>query len=256
MPIRLPLLTATPSDTRRVPVLPIAGTGLTYRSGERVLLDRVDFALDARGAITAIVGPNGAGKSLLLRLLAGLLRPTEGSVTWGGRPVDRMRIRDIGFVLQRPILLNRSAIANVEYALAINGIGKSERRECARDALEQARLSHVAWSPARSLSGGEQQRLALTRALVLAPQCLMLDEPTANLDPVSTEYFENQLKAQRDAGTPILLVTQDVGQVRRLADRVLFLHLGRVVEDAEAQRFLEALDAGHAGAFFRSKLAI
>lgn len=256
MDLRLPLRPDPITATCPATVLPIVGRSLCFRSADRMLLDNVDFDLHATGAITAVIGPNGAGKSLLLRILAGLLRPTEGSVTWGGKPVGRDRIRHIGFVLQRPVLLNRSAIANVEFALAIAGMGKALRRERARSALETARLLHVAKSPANALSGGEQQRLALARALVLEPQCLLLDEPTANLDPISTEAFEIQLKTQRDAGTPILLVTQDVGQVRRLADRVVFLHHGRVIEDSDAKRFLDTLDAGQTGSFFHTKFAI
>lgn len=246
---------AAADQSRSPSVLPIKGEALTYRSGDRLLLDHVDVELGSGSGITVVIGQNGAGKSLLLRTLAGLIRPTEGRVSWGGESTGRDRIRDIGFVLQRPVLLRRSALANVEFALAVAGRDRLERRERARAALEAAHLSHVANSPAQALSGGEQQRLALARALVLDPQCLLLDEPTANLDPLSTEAFERQLKAQRDAGTPVLLVTQDVGQVRRLADRIIFLHRGRVLEEVDAQRFFEAPRTGQVEAFFGSRLA-
>ena len=134
------------------------------------------------------------------------------------------------------MLLRRSALANVEYALAIAGVARPMRRERALAALERARLAHLAHVPARVLSGGEQQLLAIARALATGPEILILDEPTSNLDPAATTAIESLVGAVRAEGTRVLLITHDLGQVRRLADEVAFLHRGRIVERTPAPR--------------------
>lgn len=232
----------------RPAVLPIRGEGLTLCANDRHLLDHVDIELMAGSGITVVAGPNGAGKSLLLRVLSGLLKPTHGRITWGGLPPDCARVSSVGFVLQRPVLLRRSALANIEYALGVSGVPRYERRARAGEALSSAGLSHVASRPAPSLSGGEQQRLALARALVFKPQCLLLDEPTANLDQRSIEAFEEQLLAAKSQATPILLVSHDAAQIRRLADHVLVLHHGRILEDETSRRFLDGPTSNETGA--------
>ncbi len=143
-------------------ILPLAANGLTFEAGRRRLIDRVSFTLEA-GTRTVILGPNGAGKSLLLRLCHGLLRPTAGTLGWrAGAPEPRARQ---AMVFQQPVMLRRSAAANVAYALALNGVPLSERAARVAQALERVGLAGVARRPARALSAGEQQRLALTRLL-------------------------------------------------------------------------------------------
>ncbi len=235
------------SDIANREILPIRGEGLTLRADGRVLLDNVNIELGAASGITVVVGHNGAGKTLLLRLLAGLLKPTAGKVTWGGLAPDSARVSKIGFVMQRPVLLRRSALGNIEYALAVSGVPRSERTWRAREALAAAALEHVADRPALSLSGGEQRRLALTRALVFNPACLILDEPTANLDARSIEMLEAQLIAAKQTATPVLLVTHDAGQVRRLADNIIVLHNGRILTEDTSTRFFEAAAAHASG---------
>jgi tungstate transport system ATP-binding protein len=211
-------------------------SGLCYEIGRRRLIDGIDLRLSARG-ITVVMGPNGAGKSLLLKLLHGLIEPTTGSVTWGGMPPGPVVRRRQGMVFQRPVLLRRSAGANIDFVLGLNGKVTVERR---RALLAEVGLEQHERTPARKLSGGEQQRLALARALALEPSVLLLDEATANLDPNSVQSIEAIVSGARARGIKIVLVTHDIGQARRLADDVAFMHRGRLIEHQDAMAFFSA----------------
>lgn len=227
----------------------------------RLELDRVRFAVNGRtiihdvscvlepGTRTVVLGPNGAGKSVLLRLCHGLLAPSAGRITWHGerRPTQAM-------VFQRPVLLRRSAIGNITYALALAGIPRHERRARAEKALNAVGLRHAAHSPARVLSGGEQQRLALARAWATEPQIMFLDEPTANLDPTATREVEEIVQRIAAGGTKIVMTTHNLGQARRLGDEVLFIASGRLVERAPAERFFANPATAEAAAFIRGEL--
>jgi tungstate transport system ATP-binding protein len=205
---------------------------------------------------TVIMGPNGAGKSLLLRLLHGLLEPSAGEVIWGGRPADNaIRLRQ-AMVFQRPVLLRRSALANLTHALRARGVPRRERHARAAKMLSAAGLGALARTPARLLSGGEQQRLAMARALSLEPDILFLDEPTANLDPASTLAIEQLIQRAHDKGAKIVLVTHDLGQARRLADEVVFLHRGRIEEQSPAGPFFDAPASARARAFLEGRLVL
>jgi tungstate transport system ATP-binding protein len=237
------------------PILPVHARGLVFEAGGRRLIDDVDLTLRP-GVRTVIMGPNGAGKSLMLRLLHGLLQPSAGAILWGGRPADApVRLRQ-GMVFQRPVLLRRAAIANVTHALRFRGVPRRERQERAQQALAAAGLAALAGTPARLLSGGEQQRLAMARALSLEPDVLFLDEPSANLDPASTLTIERLIQRAHEGGTKIVLVTHDVGQARRLADEVVFLHRGRIEEHGPATRFFDAPASASARAFLEGRLLL
>jgi len=216
-----------------LPLLPVVARGLVFEAGGKRLIDGIDLVLSA-GGITVIMGPNGAGKSLLLRLLHGMIEPTAGTVRWGGEPPDDAVRRRQAMVFQRPVLLRRSVAANVEFVL--NQRGPAGKERC-RELLRQVELEALASRPARLLSGGEQQRLVLVRALATEPEVLFLDEPTASLDPHSTAMIERIVRAMHERGTKIVFVTHDLGQARRLAQEVVFLHAGRVVEHAPAPEF-------------------
>ncbi len=237
-------------------VLPLAAKGLRLRRGERTVLDHIDVNLGPSGGLTVILGPNGAGKSLLVRALANLLACDGGQVTWAGRPPDRWRAPRIGFVFQKPVLLRRSVIENVIFALTVSRAGGGNDFETARLALADAGLDERADQPARTLSGGEQQRLALARAMACNPEILMLDEPTANLDPASMAAIEMRLKAIRAAGTPMLMITHDLAQAKRLADNVLFMHRGRILEAGPGLTFFEAATCAEARAFLRGEIVV
>jgi tungstate transport system ATP-binding protein len=212
-----------------------AARQLSYRVGDVNRIDAIDLDVAPR-SLTVVMGPNGAGKSLLLRLLHGLIEPTSGGVYWGGRPMCESLRRRQAMVFQRPVLLRRSVSANIRFFLRLRGIDSRER---AQEALEEVGLADRGSQPARVLSGGEQQRLALARALALEPQVLFLDEPTANLDPFSMAAIESIISRTHDRGTKIIMVTHDLGQARRLADDVIFLNRGRLVEHSPADRFFE-----------------
>jgi tungstate transport system ATP-binding protein len=200
------------------------------------------------GPSTIILGANGAGKSVLMRLMHGLLRPSSGSITWQGTDARRRQ----AMVFQRPIMLRRSALANVVYALKLAGMTECEKQ--AREALEEVGLAQLARRPARVLSGGEQQRLALARAWALHPEVLFLDEPTASLDPSATREIENIIRAFDAAGTKIVMATHNLGQARRLGDEVIYLHQGRVIERAPADKFFSQPATAEAAAFIRGEL--
>ena len=249
----MPEGSAPPPD--RTAVLPIQGKGLTFERGTRRILGGIDIVVGGQGTLV-LIGPNGAGKSLLVRVLAGLVEPTAGSVTWAGMPPDRRRAPKIGFVFQRPVHLRRSALANVTYALAIAGVPKAERTERALAALARARIAHLAQSAARVLSGGEQQLLSIARALATEPEILILDEPTSALDPAATTAIEGLLVTVRGEGVPVVLITHDLGQVRRLADEVAFLHHGRLIERTPREEFLARPRSPEALAFVRGEIVL
>jgi tungstate transport system ATP-binding protein len=236
-------------------ILPIRGDGLVFERGGRRILDGIDIEIGGTGTLV-LIGPNGAGKSLLVRVLAGLVAPTAGEVTWAGAAPDRRRAPRIGFVFQRPVLLRRSALANIEYALAVAGVPRPERGRRAQAALERARLTHLAHAPARVLSGGEQQLLSIARALATGPDILILDEPTSNLDPSATTAIERLIGAVRSEGTRVVLITHDLGQARRLADEVAFLHHGRIIERTPSAAFLAQPTTAEAQAFMRGEIVL
>lgn len=257
MPFSPDIVPMTAPATRRLEhggeVLPLVANTLALRREDRTLLDGIDLRIEA-GPLTVIMGPNGAGKSLLLRLLAGLIPPDGGSVTWAGRAPDRDRTRRLGFVFQAPVMLRRSVADNLRYALRAGRVPKAEWGARTAMALAEAGLDRLAGTPARVLSGGEQQKLALARALAPGPEALLMDEPTANLDPTATAAIEDRVRRARDSGTTVVFVTHDLGQARRLADRVVFLHRGRVAEDAAADRFFAAPASAPAAAFIEGRL--
>jgi tungstate transport system ATP-binding protein len=239
----------------RAPVqnLPLVFDRVSLRAGETFLLRDIDLAIRP-GAPTLVIGPNGAGKSTLLRLAMGLVAPTQGAVTWGGSRDCAPHRRAMLF--QRPVMLRRSAGGNVSYALKHAGVSRDARPARVLELLERVGLAHVADRPARRLSGGEQQRLALARALARDPEILLLDEPTANLDPAATRAVEEIVLQTAASGVKILMASHDLGQVRRLAGDVCFLAAGRVQETAAAQAFFETPQSPLAQAFLRGDLVV
>ncbi len=229
-------------------ILPLRAEGLGFAAGGLRILSDVFLTIEA-GAPTIVIGPNGAGKSVLLRLLHGLLAPSEGRVTWAGLPARRQAM-----VFQRPVLLRRSVLANAVYPLRLAGMARTEREARARDALALVGLGELADRPARRLSGGEQQRLALARAAALHPEVLFLDEPCSSLDPAATKAVEEIVAALAARGTKIVMTTHDLGQARRLAGEVVFVHRGRVVEHAPAAAFFAQPATPEAAAFLRGEL--
>ena len=231
--------------------LPIMLEDASFIVREAVILDRVSLSLSP-GAPTVLIGPNGGGKTTLMRLAMGLVEPTRGKVSYGGRtgvPPTRRAI-----VFQRPVMLRRSVAGNLNYALASAKVARADRAARASELLNTVGLSGFGERPARRLSGGEQQRLALARAWALHPEVLFLDEPTASLDPSATREIESIIRAFDAAGTKIVMATHNFAQARRLADEVIYLHQGRVLERAAVERFFSQPATAEAAAFIRGEL--
>ncbi len=233
-------------------ILPLCVADLTFSAGGANLIDGISFTLEA-GPRTIVLGPNGAGKSLLLRLCHGLIAPSGGAVTWqGANRSDPARHQ--AMVFQRPVMLRRSVSANVEYALGLRGVSHSARKAKIDEVLSHTGLQRFAHTPARVLSFGEQQKLALARAWALNPQVLFLDEPTASLDPAGTRAVEQIIAAIHAAGTKIVMTTHDLGQARRLGDEILFLHQSKLIEKTEAHSFFERPTSNLGQAFLNGDL--
>lgn len=238
--------------SRRSAILPLRLDKVGYAVNGRRILEDVSLALEA-GPSTIVLGANGAGKSVLMRIMHGLLTPTSGTLCWAHADRGGVRRRQ-AMVFQRPVLLRRSALANVVYALALAGVPRADREREAREALAGVGLEHLAHRPARVLSGGEQQRLALARAWALHPEVLFLDEPTASLDPAATREIETVIKAIDAAGTKIVMATHNLGQARRVGDEVLFVHQGRIAELTPIEAFFSQPASAEAAAFIKGEL--
>ena len=233
-------------------ILPLRLEQAAFSAGGREIIAPLSLRLDA-GTSTILLGANGAGKSVLMRLMHGLLAPTSGRVAWNEGDEQRVR-RQQAMVFQRPVMLRRSALANVVYALEVAGVAVSERKAKALEALTEVGLLGLAARPARVLSGGEQQRLALARAWALHPEVLFLDEPTASLDPSATREIEAVIRAFDASGTKIVMATHNLGQARRLGDEVMFLHQGRLVERTPVEQFFRQPSSTEAAAFIKGEL--
>jgi tungstate transport system ATP-binding protein len=233
--------------------LPIRFEDVTVAAGGTTILDRV--SLDIRlGPPTVLIGPNGSGKTTLLRVAMGLLPPSRGRVTWDGvadvPPVRR------AFVFQRPAMLRRSTEGNIRYALKAAGVPRGRHDARTAELLSLVGLDGMASRPARRLSGGEQQRLALGRALAREPTVLFLDEPTASLDPAATKAVEDIVRAIAARGIKVVMATHDLGEARRLAGDIVFLHRGRIAETGDARAFFDSPRTSEARTFLAGDLLL
>ena len=233
--------------------LPIVIDDVSVTARGVTLLDRVALEL-AAGPPTVLIGPNGAGKTTLLRLVMGLLAPSRGSVRWGGRQSVPPARRAI--VFQRPVMLRRSTAGNIRYALAAAGVPRAEREARVAELCALVGLNGLGGRPARKLSGGEQQRLALARALAKEPQVLCLDEPSASLDPAATKAVEDVIRAVAMRGIKVVMATHDLGEARRLAGEVVLMHRGRIVESGTAEAFFSTPKTEEARRFIVGELLL
>jgi tungstate transport system ATP-binding protein len=228
---------------------------ISQRYGERTVLAIDELAIPA-GERLALIGPSGAGKSTLLRLLCLLERPTTGTIAYAGQTihgtVPLAVQREITLVFQRPLLLDTSVWRNVAFGLRLRGL-RDDRRIA--ELLELLGLQQVAQARARTLSGGEMQRVALARAIVLRPRVLLLDEPTANLDPRNVALMEGAIQAlHRDAHTTIVVATHNLHQARRLTDRALMLLDGQMIEEGATEQLLTAASDQRTQAFVKGEM--
>jgi tungstate transport system ATP-binding protein len=239
----------------RAPVstLPVRFDDASVIVGSVTILDSLSLTLTS-GAPTILIGPNGSGKTTFLRAAMGLIRPTRGRITWAGS--DAMPPVRRAIVLQRPTMLRRSVAANLKYALTKAGVPHAEHAIRVTELLNLVGLNDFAERPARRLSGGEQQRIALARALARNPELLFLDEPTASLDPAATKAMEDIVQAVVARGIKVVMSTHDLGEARRLAGEVLLLHRGRVIESGPAASFFSAPCTPEARDFMAGELLI
>ena len=233
--------------------LPLMLVEVGILAGEVTILDDISLTLGP-GAPTVLIGPNGSGKTTLLRAAMGLIPVTRGRVTWGGRdasPPDRRAI-----LFQRPAMLRRSTAGNVRYALAAAGVPRGQRANRAAELLALVGLEGLERRPARRLSGGEQQRLALARALARDPEVLFLDEPTASLDPAATKAIEDIVRAVSARGVKVVMATHDLGEAKRLAGEIVLLHRGRLIENGPASEFFANPRTQEARKFIAGELLV
>ncbi len=242
-------MTPPQSNIQHTPL--VSAWELTLAIDGKRLIDQIEFSLD-HPSRTIILGPNGAGKSLLLKLMHGLITPTAGAVRWQKRRSGESWRQ--AMVFQRPVLLRRSVAANLDFVLKRQG--KSDIADRREALLNRIGLGDRGDQPARLLSVGEQQRLALARALATEPEILFLDEATASLDPASVLKIEEIVQEVSAAGVKVIFVTHDLGQARRLADDVLFLHRGKVAEQAPAEQFFRQPASPAAAAFLDGRIVI
>lgn len=233
--------------------LPIHFDKAAIVAGAVTILGELTLTI-AAGAPTVLIGPNGSGKTTLLRAAMGLLPLTRGRLSWGGRESASPTHRAI--VFQRPVMLRRSAAGNIAYALAAAGVPRAQHPARIDALLNQVGLGAMAKRPARRLSGGEQQRLALARALARDPAVLFLDEPTASLDPAATKGIEDIVRAVAAHGVKVVMSTHDLGQAKRLAGDIVLLHRGRLIEQGDAQAFFAGPQTEDARKFIAGELLV
>jgi len=209
--------------------------------GNREALSGIELEIE-KGKIFAIMGNSGAGKTTLLRIMALLEKPDRGEYLFDGENaniMDTVVRKRVTMVFQKPVMFNTSVFNNVSYGLKLRGYSKKEIAEKVRDILELVKLEGYQKYNARKLSGGEQQRVAIARCLVLEPDVLLMDEPTANLDPSNVITIENIMKKSAENGTTIVLATHNLFQARRISQRVMHLYNGEVVESGDTVSVFE-----------------
>lgn len=212
---------------------------LTKEYEGRKVLD-VEELLIGSGALCGIIGPNGAGKSTLLNIVAGLMKPTGGSLLFGEEMDPLAPYRNMTMVFQTPYLIRTTVEKNIAYPLKLRGWDGVRIEERVRELTEDLGLTDFRKQKSWKLSGGETQKVALARALSFRPGLLLLDEPTANVDPTTTAEIERMLrKINEQEGTTVLLITHNLVQARRLCKEVLFMNQGKVVEHGAAEKVLK-----------------
>lgn len=232
--------------------LPLTVKHLTYSKDKTVLLNDVNLDINGSNS-TIILGHNGAGKSLLLKLLHGVIKPDSGSIYWNkDKPDSRQYWRS--FLLQKPTFFKRSVRYNIEFVLKIAATPKNERESRCDEALAICGLQNLSERNAHSLSGGEQQKLSLARAWVLKPDVLLLDEPTVALDPPFTLSFEEIIQQFKQSHTKVIMTTHDLAQAKRLADEIVFIYGGMILENSSAEQFFRRPESEEAKKFISGKL--
>ncbi|PZX46170.1 tungstate transport system ATP-binding protein [Roseinatronobacter thiooxidans] len=234
-------------------ILPLTLEDIEIRRNGKRLLGPVSWVLDGAG-ISILMGPNGSGKTTFLRAMHGIERISGGRIRWAAQAPEVQQAQ--AFVFQAPIMMRRTVRDSIAYPLRLRGVSRAQARSAAEEWAARVGLGAALARPAMVLSGGEKQKLALARALVTAPQLLFLDEPCANLDGRATHDIEHILQDACKAGTRVVMSTHDIGQARRLADDVLFLHDGRLLETAPKDQFFTRPATPEGAAFLKGDLLL
>jgi tungstate transport system ATP-binding protein len=232
--------------------LPIELAKVDVMAGALKILDEISLNISS-GPPTVLIGPNGSGKTTLLRVAMGLTSPSRGMIRWG---TTQDSPRRGAMVLQHPVMLRRSVLDNLRFALKSVGVPRGAQPRRAEKLLARVGLDGLRDRPARRLSGGEQQRLALARALARDPEVLFLDEPTASLDPAATSSVEELVRSVSAQGIKIVMATHDLGEAHRLAGDIVFLHRGTILEQTTAKRFFVSPQSLEAQRFLAGELLL
>jgi len=231
--------------------LPLTVTDAVVRKRGKTILGPISTTLATSG-FTIVMGPNGAGKTTFLRLMHGLERPREGSVEYRVTPIEARK--HTAFVFQNPIIMRRTVLDNIAYPLIIAKVGRKQARERAEQWGQKVGLGEMLGVSAQVLSGGERQKLAIARGLITDPELLFLDEPTTNLDGRSMREIETILLDTYEAGTRICMTTHHIGQAKRLAGDVIFIHNGGLCEYGSKDQFFNNTETLEARAFLRGDI--
>ena len=231
-------------------LIPIKLRSVSFQKLGNNLIDNISLSINSKG-ITIILGPNGAGKSILMRLLHGLEKPSSGEVLFNGINLNNTIRLKQAMVFQNAVLLRRTVIENLSFVASLQ---RPKQTSNLNKLLQEVGLYEKKNLPARRLSGGEKQRLSLARALVSRPELLLLDEPTASLDPYSVQMIETLLIKLRNQNTKIIFITHDLNQARRLAEDIIFIHKGKLEAYQSARVFFNNPESKFAQAFVQGKL--
>ena len=231
---------------------PIVISNLSLLLGKTKILDNINCKINNK-SIFAILGPNGAGKSMFLKTINGLVGVKSGKINFNSREINEYIRKEIALVFQKPILLRRSVLENMQFVLEKkNPLSNLEIMKL----LQRVRLDTFKDKPARLLSGGEQQRLSLARALLINPSLLLLDEPTANLDPYSLNLIEEIILDENKKVKTIILTTHDLGEAKRLAKEILFFNKGKLLEQTKAINFFKKPKTKEAQSYINRKILL
>ena len=232
-------------------ILPLVVRDALVRRRGKVLVGPVNLTV-AESGFTIVIGPNGSGKTTLLRMMHGIERLSGGTLNWAA-PVATARKRQ-SFVFQTPIVMRRNVRDNLAFPLQLTGTPRNEARQKAEEWTLRCDLKEAFMRPARVLSGGERQKLALARALIRSPEILFLDEPCANLDGRAVREIEEILQHACRSGIRIVMSTHDMGQARRLASEVAFVYRHRIHEFGPAEQFFQSPSTSEASAFINGDI--
>ncbi len=214
---------------------PIQLTDLSVVLSQKIILDKINCKIKSN-SITAVLGPNGAGKSIFLQTINGLVSVQSGRLTFNLMENNQEIREQQAMVFQTPVLLRRTVMANMQF---VSKLRNKESNRSLNNILNKVGLEGYEKKPARLLSGGEKQRLSMARALIVNPNLLLLDEPTANLDPYSLNLIEDLVLEENSIGKTVIFTTHDMSQAKRLATDVIFLNKGKVLEQTVSKRFFK-----------------